>query len=98
MEDNSLFFATFLIFTGAALFATVAMFARQALPLAYILLTFFLAIQGYSFSVIVAYLSDPRVPAGQPLELCGLPAALDPLERDPQSGHRRQLRNCMFWK
>jgi len=38
MEDNSLFFATFLIFTGAALFATVAMFARQALPLAYILL------------------------------------------------------------
>ena len=38
MGDNSLFFATFLIFTGAALFATVAMFARQALPLAYILL------------------------------------------------------------
>jgi Kef-type K+ transport system membrane component KefB len=38
MADNSLFFATFLIFTGAALFATVAMFARQALPLAYILL------------------------------------------------------------
>ena len=38
MEDNSLFFATFLIFTGAALFAPVAMFARQALPLAYILL------------------------------------------------------------
>ncbi len=36
MEGNSLFFATFLIFTGAALFATVAMFARQALPLAYI--------------------------------------------------------------
>lgn len=36
MGDNSLFFATFLIFTGAALFATVAMFARQALPLAYI--------------------------------------------------------------
>ncbi len=38
MGDNSLFFATFLIFTGAAVFATVAMFARQALPLAYILL------------------------------------------------------------
>jgi Kef-type K+ transport system membrane component KefB len=38
MDDNSLFFATFLIFTGAAVFATVAMFARQALPLAYILL------------------------------------------------------------
>jgi len=38
MNGDSLFFATFLIFTGAALFATVAMFARQALPLAYILL------------------------------------------------------------
>jgi Kef-type K+ transport system membrane component KefB len=38
MDGNSLFFATFLIFTGAALFATAAMFARQALPLAYILL------------------------------------------------------------
>jgi len=38
MGGDSLFFATFLIFTGAALFATVAMFARQALPLAYILL------------------------------------------------------------
>jgi Kef-type K+ transport system membrane component KefB len=38
MGDDSLFFSTFLIFTGAALFATVAMFARQALPLAYITL------------------------------------------------------------
>ncbi|RLA31973.1 MAG: cation:proton antiporter [Gammaproteobacteria bacterium] len=38
MNGDSLFFASFLIFTGAALFATVAMFARQALPLAYILL------------------------------------------------------------
>ncbi|HEY5789402.1 MAG TPA: cation:proton antiporter [Gammaproteobacteria bacterium] len=38
MSGNSLLFSTFLIFTGAALFATLAMFARQALPLAYILL------------------------------------------------------------
>lgn len=38
MQGDSLLFATFLIFTGAALFATLAMFARQALPLAYILL------------------------------------------------------------
>jgi len=54
--------------------ATLAVLRRELRsyffsPLAYILLTFFLAIQGYSFSVIVAYLSDPRVPAGQPLEL-----------------------------
>jgi ABC-2 type transport system permease protein len=38
-------------------------------PLAYILLTFFLLVQGYYFSIIVAYLSDPRYPAGKPLEL-----------------------------
>jgi ABC-2 type transport system permease protein len=38
-------------------------------PLAYIVLTFILLIQGYSFSVIVAFLSDPRYPAGKPLEL-----------------------------
>jgi len=38
MNGDSILFSTFLIFTGAALFATLAMFARQALPLAYILL------------------------------------------------------------
>ena len=38
-------------------------------PLAYVVLTFFLLVQGYYFSVIVAYLADPRYPAGKPLEL-----------------------------
>ena len=38
-------------------------------PLAYILLTFFLLVQGYTFSIIVSYLSDPRFPGGKPLEL-----------------------------
>lgn len=38
-------------------------------PLAYVVLTFFLLVQGYYFSVIVAYLTDPRFPAGKPLEL-----------------------------
>ena len=38
-------------------------------PLAYVVLTFFLLVQGYYFSVIVAYLADPRFPAGKPLEL-----------------------------
>ena len=38
-------------------------------PLAYIVLTFFLLVQGYYFSLIIAYLSDPRASAGKPLEL-----------------------------
>jgi len=38
-------------------------------PLAYILLTFFLLVQGYYFSILISYLSDPRFPAGKPLEL-----------------------------
>ncbi len=38
-------------------------------PLAYVVLTFFLMVQGYYFWVIVNYLTDPRVPAGKPLEL-----------------------------
>jgi ABC-2 type transport system permease protein len=38
-------------------------------PLAYVLLTFFLLVQGWYFSLIVGYLSDPRFPAGKPLEL-----------------------------
>jgi ABC-2 type transport system permease protein len=38
-------------------------------PLAYVVLTFFLLVQGYYFSIIVSYLSDPQMPAGKPLEL-----------------------------
>ncbi len=38
-------------------------------PLAYVILTFFLLVHGYYFSLIVAYLSDPRFPGGKPLEL-----------------------------
>ena len=33
-------------------------------PLAWVILTFFLLVQGYVFSIIVGYLSDPRTPAG----------------------------------
>lgn len=36
MHSNSLFFAIFLVFTGAAALATVALYARQALLVAYI--------------------------------------------------------------
>ena len=38
MENPSIFFNIFLIFTGAAIVATVALFARQAMIVAYILL------------------------------------------------------------
>ncbi len=45
--DNTLFFSLFLIFTGAALFATLALFARQALPIAYIVLGIFIGPYGF---------------------------------------------------
>jgi len=38
-------------------------------PLAYLVLFFFLVINGITFYIVVASLSDPRSPAGQPLEL-----------------------------
>jgi len=38
-------------------------------PLAYIVLTFFLLVQGWTFAIIVSYLSNPQFPAGKPLEL-----------------------------
>ena len=38
-------------------------------PLAYVILTFFVLVQGYYFSLIVAFLADPRAAAGRPLEL-----------------------------
>lgn len=44
---HSLIFSLFLIFTGAALFATVALFARQALPIAYIVLGILIGPYGF---------------------------------------------------
>jgi ABC-2 type transport system permease protein len=38
-------------------------------PLAYVVLFFFLVINGIAFSIIVTSLADPRAPAGPPLEL-----------------------------
>lgn len=38
MDDPSIFFTIFLIFTGAAIVATIALFARQAMIIAYIFL------------------------------------------------------------
>ncbi len=38
-------------------------------PLAYVILTFFMLVQGGYFWLIVSFLSDPRAGAGRPLEL-----------------------------
>ena len=38
MEDNSIIFSIFLIFSGAAVFSTIALFTRQSLLVAYMLL------------------------------------------------------------
>lgn len=46
MQDHSIVFAIFLIFTGAALFATFALFARQSVLVAYILLGMLLGPHG----------------------------------------------------
>ena len=55
MEDHNLVFTLFLIFSGAALLATVALYARQALLVAYIVLGVLL---GPSVSGLV---SDPQL-------------------------------------
>ena len=52
---ESIFFSLFLIFTGAAILATLALFARQALPVAYIALG--VLIGPYGVGVLV----DPEV-------------------------------------
>ncbi|MBK7544021.1 MAG: cation:proton antiporter [Candidatus Competibacteraceae bacterium] len=48
--QNPIIFSLFLIFTGAALFATLALYARQALPIAYIMLG--ILIGPYGFKLI----------------------------------------------
>ncbi len=44
--ENPIIFSLFMIFTGAAIFATLALYARQALPVAYILLGIFIGSYG----------------------------------------------------
>lgn len=38
-------------------------------PLAWVVMTFFLLVNGYVFALLVSYLTDPRAPAGRPLDL-----------------------------
>ena len=44
--QNPIIFSLFMIFTGAAVFATLALYARQALPIAYIVLGIFIGPYG----------------------------------------------------
>jgi ABC-2 type transport system permease protein len=53
--------------------AVLATFSRELRayflsPLAYVVLFFFLVVNGFIFVIIVDYLNDPRAPAGQPLD------------------------------
>ncbi|HVR98831.1 MAG TPA: ABC-2 transporter permease [Thermoanaerobaculia bacterium] len=38
-------------------------------PLAYVVLFFFLVVNGFVFAMIISFLNDPRSPAGRPLDL-----------------------------
>lgn len=48
MTDNTIIYSIFLIFTGAAVFATLALFARQAMIVAYIILGIILGPSGFA--------------------------------------------------
>lgn len=51
MSDNTLLFSIFLIFTGAAIFSTLALYTRQSLLVAYILLGLLLGPWGFKLIV-----------------------------------------------
>ena len=55
MTEHSIEFSIFIIFTGAAIFATLALYARQAMIVAYILLGFLLGPWG------IAVISDAKL-------------------------------------
>lgn len=58
MDATSIEFSIFLIFTGAALFATAALYARQSMIVAYIVLGFILGPWGMSFISDAGLISD----------------------------------------
>jgi len=58
MADQTLVFSFFLIFTGAAVLASLALYTRQPLLVAYIVLGAILGPYGYSFISDTALLSD----------------------------------------
>ena len=53
--QNPIIFSLFLIFTGAALFATLALYARQALPIAYIMLGILIGPYAVSYTHLDVY-------------------------------------------
>lgn len=58
MGEQSIEFSIFLIFTGAAVFATAALYARQAMIVAYILLGLILGPWGMGFVNDAELISD----------------------------------------
>ncbi len=58
MADQSFVFSLFLIFTGAAFFATIALYTKQPLLVAYIALGALLGPYGYSFIADTSLLED----------------------------------------
>jgi Kef-type K+ transport system membrane component KefB len=58
MTEQSIEFSIFLIFTGAAIFATVALYARQAMIVAYIVLGLILGPSGLGFIDDAELISD----------------------------------------
>ncbi|MEE4380183.1 MAG: cation:proton antiporter, partial [Candidatus Competibacteraceae bacterium] len=55
LAQEPIVFSLFLIFTGAAALATLALYARQALPVAYIVLGILMGASGFG------WVSDPTV-------------------------------------
>ena len=58
MAEQSIQFSIFLIFTGAAIFATFALYARQAMLVAYIVLGLILGPSGMGFFSDAELISD----------------------------------------
>lgn len=58
MPDNTIVYSIFLIFTGAAIFATLALFARQALIVGYIILGIIFGPWGFALIDDASLISD----------------------------------------
>jgi len=58
MPDNTIVYSIFLIFTGAAVFATLALFARQAMIVGYIILGILLGPWGFALIDDASLISD----------------------------------------
>ena len=58
MDENTILYSIFLIFTGAAVIATVALYARQSLLVAYIALGMLLGPWGFALITDASLIAD----------------------------------------